>query len=53
MMNFLRDESGATAGEYALVMTLVCTTLAAAAGAFGEAIALAFGNVTADFGAGG
>lgn len=53
MMKFLRDETGATAGEYALVMTLVCSSLAVAAGAFSEAIALAFGNVSADFGAAG
>lgn len=50
MLEFLRDESGATAGEYVLVLTLVCTTLAAAAGMFGEALAGALGNAGAAIG---
>lgn len=43
-MNFLRDESGATAVEYVLLVGVIGATLAVAAGLFGEAVAAAFGS---------
>ncbi|HEY0646548.1 Flp family type IVb pilin [Phenylobacterium sp.] len=52
-MKFLRDESGATAAEYVLLMGIVCTTLAVAALTFSEAIAAALGNAGAAIGVAG
>ncbi len=36
---FLRDESGASAAEYVLILTIIGTALAAAVGTFGGAMA--------------
>lgn len=36
---FLRDESGASAAEYVLILTIIGTALAAAIGTFGDALA--------------
>jgi pilus assembly protein Flp/PilA len=53
VMKFLRDESGATAAEYVLLMGIVCMTLAVASLTFGEAIATALGNAGAAIGVAG
>jgi pilus assembly protein Flp/PilA len=44
--NFLRDESGASAAEYALILAIVGTAIALAAVSLGGAIANAMGNAT-------
>lgn len=41
MTNFLRDESGASAAEYALILAIVTTGIAAATIFLGEAISTA------------
>lgn len=43
-MRFLRDESGATAAEYVLIVALIGVTVAVAAGTFGQSMAAALGN---------
>ena len=50
-MAFLRDESGATAAEYTLLLAVIGTTLAVAALSFGEAMAAALGSAGAAIGA--
>jgi pilus assembly protein Flp/PilA len=45
-MCFWRDESGATAAEYALLLAIIAAGMAAAAGTLGEAIASAFDNAS-------
>jgi pilus assembly protein Flp/PilA len=45
--SFLRDESGASAAEYVLILTIIGTTLAAAVLTFGSAMAGALGKATA------
>jgi pilus assembly protein Flp/PilA len=42
--NFLRDESGAAAAEYALILTIIGTTLVVAVGVLGNDIATALSN---------
>jgi pilus assembly protein Flp/PilA len=42
--NFLRDESGAAAAEYALILTIIGTTLVIAVGVLGNDIATALNN---------
>ncbi len=44
LMCFWRDESGATAAEYALLLAIISAGMAAAAGTMGEAIAAAIDN---------
>ncbi len=46
LMCFWRDESGASAAEYALLLAIIATDMAAAAGTLGEAIASAFDNAS-------
>ena len=41
---FLKDESGASAAEYALILTIVGAGIAVAAGALGTAISTAVNN---------
>jgi pilus assembly protein Flp/PilA len=43
-MSFLRDESGASAAEYALILAIVGAGIAVAAGALGTAISTAVDN---------
>ncbi len=45
-MCFWRDESGATAAEYALLLAIIAAGMAAAAGTLGEAIASAIDNAS-------
>lgn len=45
--NFLRDESGASAAEYALILAIVGTGIAAAAWALGTAISSSVGSAAA------
>ena len=40
---FLRDESGASAAEYVLILAIIGTTIAVAVTAFGNAIGSALG----------
>jgi len=44
---FLRDEEGATAIEYALIAALIAVVIAAALGPLGEQIAAIFTSITA------
>lgn len=48
---FLRDESGAAAAEYALILAIVGAGIAAAALTLGESISSAMGRATADINA--
>jgi pilus assembly protein Flp/PilA len=43
---FLRDESGASAAEYALILAIVGAGIAVAAGALGTAISTAVNNAS-------
>lgn len=43
---FLRDEEGATAIEYALIAALIAVVIAAALGPLGEQIATIFESIT-------
>jgi pilus assembly protein Flp/PilA len=45
--NFLRDESGASAAEYALILAIVGAAIATAALGLGNKIAGAINNTTA------
>jgi len=45
--SFLRDESGAAAAEYALILTIIGTTLVIAVGVLGNDIATALNNAGA------
>ncbi len=45
---FARDESGATAIEYALIAALVAVAMVTAAGFLGDEIALLFDGVTTE-----
>jgi pilus assembly protein Flp/PilA len=45
--SFLRDESGSAAAEYALLVSLIGTGIAFAAGSLGTAIAAAFTAIAA------
>ena len=49
--NFLRDESGASAAEYALILAIVGTGIAVAAWGLGGAISGAMGEATTCIGA--
>ena len=44
--HFWRDEGGATAAEYALLLAIIAAGMAAAAGVLGEAIAAALDNAS-------
>lgn len=46
--SFLRDDSGASAAEYALILAIVGTGIALAAVTLGNAISNAMGRATAD-----
>ena len=46
-VDMLKDESGASAAEYALILAIVTTGIAASAVALGNAIDNALGNATA------
>ena len=48
---FLRDESGASAAEYVLILTIIGTLLLAAVGNFGNAMANALDKAGAVVGA--
>jgi pilus assembly protein Flp/PilA len=41
---FLRDESGASAAEYVLILAIIGSGIAIAAGTFGGSISTALGN---------
>lgn len=41
---FLKDESGASAAEYVLILAIIGSGIAIAAGTFGEAISTALGD---------
>lgn len=43
---FLKDESGASAAEYVLILAIIGTAIAAATTAFGGAIATALDNAS-------
>ena len=45
-INMLRDESGASAAEYALILAIIGATLAVAAVALGDAIGNAIDDTT-------
>lgn len=45
---FLRDESGASAAEYALILAIVGAGIALAASLLGEAVETAITNTTAE-----
>jgi pilus assembly protein Flp/PilA len=45
-INMLKDESGASAAEYALILAIIGATLAVAAVALGSAIGNAIGDTT-------
>jgi pilus assembly protein Flp/PilA len=51
LQNFVRDESGAAAAEYALILAIVGAGIAAAALTLGESISNAMGRATADINA--
>jgi len=51
MTRFWRDQSGASAAEYALILAIVGTGIAAAAVALGNAISASMGRATADIAA--
>ena len=44
--SFLRDESGASAAEYALILAIVGAGIALAAGALGTAVSTAINSAT-------
>jgi len=44
--SFVRDESGASAAEYALILAIVGAGIAVAAGALGTAISTAINSAT-------
>jgi pilus assembly protein Flp/PilA len=44
LSSYLRDESGAAAAEYALILTIIGTTLVVAVGVLGNDIATALNN---------
>ena len=46
--NFLRDESGASAAEYALILAVVAAGIATAAAALAGAIETAIGDATTE-----
>lgn len=46
ILNFVRDESGAAAAEYALILAIVGAGIAAAAFALGGAISTSIGTAT-------
>jgi len=46
--SFLRDDSGASAAEYALILAVIGAGIAVAALALGNSIETAFTNATAD-----
>lgn len=46
LKNFVRDESGASAAEYALILAIVGTGIAVAAGLLGDAIEAAITDAT-------
>jgi len=48
---FLRDESGASAAEYVLILTIIGTLLLAAVGNFGDALAGALDDAGTAIGA--
>jgi len=47
---FLRDESGASAAEYVLILTIIGTALFAAIGVFGTALSTALGKAGTSIG---
>jgi pilus assembly protein Flp/PilA len=47
LINFCKDEEGATMVEYALMVALIAVACIAAVGALGGGIRTAFGNITA------
>jgi pilus assembly protein Flp/PilA len=48
LRSFVRDESGASAAEYALILAVVGSAIAVAAGLLGDAITVAINGATAD-----
>ena len=46
LSSFLRDESGAAAAEYALILAIVGAGIAVAAGALGTAVSTAINSAT-------
>lgn len=50
IMNFLRDERGATAIEYALIASLIGLVIIGAVGAVGDSLNGAFNDVAAGLG---
>jgi pilus assembly protein Flp/PilA len=51
LRSFVRDESGAAAAEYALILAIVGAGIAVAALALGNSISAAMGRATADIAA--
>ena len=47
LVKFLKDDSGASAAEYAVLLALICVALIAAAGTLGTTISAVFSNVSA------
>jgi pilus assembly protein Flp/PilA len=45
LVAFMRDESGASAAEYVLILAVIGSAVAVAAATFGSAIGTALGNV--------
>ena len=52
IVSYLKDESGAAAAEYALILAVVGAAIAAAALALGQAVSSAIGTATSDIKAG-
>lgn len=50
LKNFVRDESGASAAEYALILAIVGTGIAASAIALGDAVGAAIDDATTELG---
>lgn len=50
LKNFVRDESGASAAEYALILAIVGTGIALSAAALGTAVKGAIDNATTEIG---
>ena len=46
LKSFVRDESGASAAEYALILAIVGAGIAVAAGALGTAVSTAINSAT-------
>jgi pilus assembly protein Flp/PilA len=49
ILNFIRDDSGVTAIEYAIMASLIAVAIAASVGLLGQAVASLFSRVADDW----